>query len=108
MIHKIFLIALVLVCIAGLASCSSRQADPTSQDNIANPASVYCKQQGYQSKIVTAADGSQGGLCIFPDGGSCDEWAYYRGQCGPAGKKVAPAPATSLPSEYSWFAQPEK
>jgi len=34
-------------------------------------------------EIRTAEDGSQTGYCIFPDGSECDEWAYYRGECGP-------------------------
>lgn len=59
-----------------------------------NPASVYCEQQGNQLKIVTAADGSQSGICIFPNGNTCDEWAYFRGECGsqkPTGTPAAPA-----------------
>jgi len=46
-----------------------------------NPASVYCEQQGNKLEIRTAADGSQSGVCIFPDESECDEWAYYRGEC---------------------------
>ncbi len=57
-----------------------------------NPASVYCKQNGNTLEILTAADGSQSGVCIFPDGSACDEWAYYRGECGPAAQK-SPTPA---------------
>jgi putative hemolysin len=38
-----------------------------------NPSSVYCVDQGYQL-------GGEG--CLFPDGSSCDTWAFYRGQCG--------------------------
>jgi hypothetical protein len=49
-----------------------------------NPASVYCDQNGNKHEIRTAADGSQNGVCIFPDGSTCDEWAYFRGECGPA------------------------
>jgi hypothetical protein len=49
-----------------------------------NPASAYCEQQGYISNIRTASDGSQSGVCIFPDGSECDEWAYYRGECKPS------------------------
>jgi putative hemolysin len=49
--------------------------------NIPNPASVYCEQQGNKLEIRTAADGSQYGICIFPDGSMCDEWAYFRGEC---------------------------
>jgi len=54
------------------------------QAGMPNPASVYCTQQGNKLEIRTAADSSQTGICIFPDGSSCDEWAYYRGECGPA------------------------
>jgi hypothetical protein len=50
-----------------------------------NPASVYCTQNGNKLEIHTAADGSQNGVCVFPDSSTCDEWAYYRGECGPAG-----------------------
>ncbi len=67
--------------------------------NMANPASVYCKEQGNTLEIRTAADGSQSGVCIFPNGYSCDEWAYYRGECssaaGPAAENI-PTPATTL------------
>ena len=47
-----------------------------------NPASVYCEQQGYRVEIRTAEDGSQSGVCVFPEG-ECDEWAYFRGECSP-------------------------
>ena len=50
---------------------------------MANPASAYCEQEGYEVEIRTAEDGSQAGYCIFPDGSECDEWEYYRGECGP-------------------------
>ena len=55
------------------------------QAGMPNPASVYCEQNGNKLEIVTAADGSQSGICVFPDGNTCDEWAYFRGECGPAG-----------------------
>lgn len=32
-------------------------------------------------QIETASDGSQAGLCVFNDGTSCDEWAFYRNEC---------------------------
>jgi putative hemolysin len=54
-----------------------------TQVNMPNPASVYCEQNGNELEIQTAADGSQSGVCVFPDGSTCDEWAYYRGECGP-------------------------
>lgn len=48
-----------------------------------NPASVYCEEQGYRVEIRTDDQGGQYGVCVFPDGSECDEWAYYRGECGP-------------------------
>jgi len=59
----------------------------THQTNMPNPASVYCEQNGNTLEIRTAADGSQYGICVFSDGSACDEWAYYRGECGLAAQK---------------------
>jgi hypothetical protein len=50
---------------------------------IPNPAAVFCEEQGGTSEIVTAADGSQSGVCKFADGSVCDEWAFFRGDCSP-------------------------
>jgi len=82
-----------------LAACTAQQvqtpepaATETPQVNIPNPASVYCEQNGNKLEIHTAADGSQSGICVFPDGSTCDEWAYYRGECGLAAQK-SPTPA---------------
>ena len=63
--------------------------------NMPNPASVYCEQNGNTHEIQTAADGSQSGVCFFPDGSTCDEWAYFRGECGSAAQKN-PTPATTV------------
>ena len=49
-----------------------------------NPASVYCEEQGYRVEIRTDDEGNQHGVCVFPDGSECDEWAFFRGECGPA------------------------
>ncbi len=51
--------------------------------NIANPASVYCEKRGYQIVMRNAADGSQSSVCVFPDGSECDEWTFFRSECGP-------------------------
>src|SRR4030042_133672 len=72
---------------------------PTSQgSHPPNPASVYCEEQGYKLEIRTADDGSQSGVCIFPDGSECDKWAYFRGECGPVTSDI---PAD--PSEYDSY-----
>ncbi len=63
--------------------------------NMPNPASVYCEQNGNTLEIQTAADGSQSGMCIFPDGSTCDEWAYFRGECSPT-VQTSPTPAVTV------------
>ena len=60
---------------------SSASTQPTFA--IPNPAAKYCTDQGFKSEIRTAADGSQFGVCKFPDGKECNEWAYFRGECKP-------------------------
>jgi hypothetical protein len=65
------------------------------QANMPNPASLHCVQNGNQLEIRTAADGSQYGVCIFPDSSTCDEWAYFRGECGPA-IQTSPTPAMTV------------
>jgi putative hemolysin len=64
------------VILMALAACAAPQA------SMPNPASLYCEQNGNQLEIRTAADGSQSGVCVFADGSTCDEWAYWRGECG--------------------------
>ena len=90
-------LALALAAIL-LTSCTTPQAGPTAgvtqadvlvptdtpQAYMPNPASVFCEQYGNRLEIRTAPDGSQSGVCIFPNGSECDEWAYFRGECKPA------------------------
>lgn len=78
-----------------LAACNYTTGAPTAVANLPNPASVYCEEHGNHLEIITAADGSQSGLCIFPDGSSCDEWAYFRGECA----STPAATATLMPTE---------
>ena len=85
-----------------LAACTLPRVQPpepgatdSPQASMPNPASVYCEQYGNKLEIRTAADGSQVGICVFPDGSSCDEWAYYRGECGPGAQK-SPTPAMTV------------
>ena len=40
-----------------------------------NPASAYCADMGYTLDIYN-------GTCTFPDGTSCTEWGFFRGECG--------------------------
>jgi len=44
---------------------------------LANPASVYCEEQGGTVEIEETDDG-QRGVCVLPDGTRVDEWDLYR------------------------------
>jgi putative hemolysin len=90
---------IILITLTACTGLQAQQPEPTMTVippvNMPNPASVYCEENGNKHEIRTAADGSQSGVCIFTDGGSCDEWAYYRGECGPTVEN-SPKPATTL------------
>jgi len=53
-----------------------------SNVGMANPASVYCINQSGKLEIRSDSEGNQYGVCIFNDGSECEEWKYFRGECG--------------------------
>ncbi len=86
-----FVLVIAIICALMLGSCATTTPQPTTppaQPNMPNPASVFCEQNGGKLDIRTAADGSQSGVCVFSDGSECDEWAFFRGECG--ADKVTP------------------
>jgi putative hemolysin len=103
---RIFTLILILTALTACAApqapaptspaATSPAATVTPPANMPNPASVNCTQNGNKLEIRTAADGSQSGICVFPNGSTCDEWAYYRGECGPA---PLPSPTPATPPE---------
>ena len=79
------IIVVLLLAVLAIAACGAQP-----KPDIANPASVFCADQGYKWESRTEA-GGEVGYCLFPDGSECEEWAYYRGQCGPGGEAEAEA-----------------
>jgi len=73
--NRLFLILGLFMILALLSACRR-------EPGLANPASVFCEENGGTLEIRDEADG-QVGYCVFPDGSECEEWAYYRGECGP-------------------------
>ncbi|MGB2964557.1 MAG: DUF333 domain-containing protein [Anaerolineales bacterium] len=100
MVKKVVSTLLTLCLLFLLESCKTNQRDPSSpaEVDMSNPASDYCVQQGNVLEIVTAPDGNQSGMCIFPDGSSCDEWAFFRGECGPAPLEDSSGESTEIPT----------
>jgi putative hemolysin len=96
---RIFTFTIVLMALTACTSFRVQTSESAGTDmpqaNMPNPASVYCEQNGNRLEIQTASDGSQSGICVFPDGSTCDEWAYFRGECGPAAQK-SPTPAMTV------------
>lgn len=68
---------------SGLPVVSAMSIEPVSVQ-LANPASVYCEEQGGTVDLRDSGDGTTG-YCVFADGSECDEWAYFRGECAPGG-----------------------
>ena len=92
---RIFTFTIILMALTACTSFQVQTSESAATEilpNMPNPASVYCEQNGNKLEIQTASDGSQSGVCVFPDGSTCDEWAYFRGECGLAVQK-SPTPA---------------
>ena len=92
-----------------LAACTSQQAPPPAATpapgiastaprpriGIPNPASVNCTEQGGRVDLRRDATRNVYGVCLFPDGRECEEWALFRDhQCvAPAQPAGASSPA---------------
>jgi putative hemolysin len=79
-------ILIVLLIIGGCYySISNKLINHNSGEGsvaIANPASAYCINNGGKFSIVADKDGNQQGMCTLSEGTLCDEWAYFKGECG--------------------------
>lgn len=55
---------------------------------LANPASIYCAEQGGELQMKQLPNGGRYGVCVFTDNRQCEEWALYRGECAAGGVKI--------------------
>ena len=53
----------------------------TTGAGLADPSAVLCTSKNYTFEIRKNLDGSEYGVCIFPNGKECDSWAYFRNEC---------------------------
>lgn len=70
------LVLFITALLSLLSACANKPKQQGVQ--IANPASVYCIQQGGKLQIVRDASGAEQGFCILLDGRTIDEWDYFR------------------------------
>ena len=69
-------------CGYGRCECINNNCEAVFENaQMANPASVYCKEQGGELIIKNDANGNQYGICKLANGKECDEWEYYKGNC---------------------------
>lgn len=71
----LFLVMLLLGCT--IPTGVQNESDTNIQ--LANPAAVYCEEQGYLYQIRDEPGGERG-YCIFGQI-ECDAWEFYRGEC---------------------------
>ena len=67
----------VMLSFISLVGCVLAE-DDRSPIGPGNPSSAYCAKLGYTSSTSDAGQS----LCNFFDGGSCEQWSFYRAECG--------------------------
>lgn len=69
---------------ANLEAVNEEPSEETTEEiaepvvGMANPASVYCEEQGWTITIVKDEEGNESGICKLADGTEVEEWEYYR------------------------------
>lgn len=75
-----------------------KEATSTQGVNIANPASVFCLDEGGSLSFRLDSTGGQYVVCEFSDGRECEEWDYYRTKkCGNTGP-IPPGTMEQIPT----------
>jgi putative hemolysin len=77
-------VLIILVAVALLSQLPQAPAAPVAPatPEMANPAAVFCDKNGGTAER-TFNDAGEGALCVLANGVKCEQWAYYRGECGP-------------------------
>ncbi len=85
---------MIAALVLTLAACTMPQpVAPTI--SLPNPASAYCVKQGGRLDLRRDPQGNVSGVCVFPNGNECDEWALFRDHQCVAPHRAAPAPDPS-------------
>jgi putative hemolysin len=75
-------LALLIQILVGLSG-EPTPGQTEQEAALPNPASVNCTKKGGKVQIRKDSRGNEYGVCIFPNGRECEEWAFFRGQCSP-------------------------
>ncbi len=61
----------------GTDACGCENPPVCQRLQVANPASVFCTENGGSFKAFAGPDG-EAGYCEFADGRTCEEWEFFR------------------------------
>jgi putative hemolysin len=87
---KVLIIILIIIAIAlAYYFFFMEKENPQENENqqLANPASVYCQENGGTSENIELLSGTNS-YCVFNDGSRCWEWPYYNGYCKKGDLKI--------------------
>jgi len=67
-----------------ITSSSEGQKEITTPTikSMGDPASIFCYERGGQLKFRKDEKGNEHSVCVFADGTECEEWSFFRGECG--------------------------
>ena len=74
---------------AGVSDELKPMRNEANNMSLANPASMNCLEQNANVEMRKNASGSEYGVCVFPSGFECEEWAMLRGECPVGGVDVS-------------------
>jgi putative hemolysin len=98
MFRKVCSALCLLIGLVLSSACNAAVPTPTPIADMPNPASVFCEENGGRLEIRQDASGGEAGVCIFPDGSECDEWAFSRGECKPGDSLPSIEPTATIES----------
>ena len=101
-------VVVVVVSVLAAACGEAAEISPVPTEvGLPNPASVNCAQQGGRLEIRTDDSGGQVGICLFPEGSECEEWALFRNECQPGSVATHDPAPTSIPAVELGAATPD-
>jgi putative hemolysin len=79
--NNILILIILIAVVMGAIFFFGKSNSPKIENvGMANPASVFCKENGGQSQMQKDEKGEYAN-CIFPNGQKCEEWTLFRGEC---------------------------
>lgn len=80
MSKNILIIILILFVVGLVYYFGFYEKASEEESQLANPAAVYCEEQGGTLESVMFEAGI-GTSCVFEDGSECNQWDFFNGKC---------------------------